>query len=77
MNTLEKILGFPIRVKKTRSKHRTPLSPEKKMLENTKYIMNVIKRGDYNPKYYQHRVKAQRAIKEGYLDKDLNILKEV
>lgn len=75
MNILNKILGVNVR-KGRRDYQRRKLTPKEKMLENTRYIQRIIQRGDYRPEYYQHRVKAQRAIKEGYLDKDLNILKE-
>jgi hypothetical protein len=75
-----KNLSLKFKVKNTRiysKRIRKPIDPEKKFLENTKYVINKIKTGDYNPNYKQHAMKAKSAIKRGYLDKELNILKEV
>lgn len=77
LKSLDNVLTFKVRKKQTRRTPRKPIDPEKKFIENTKYVINLIKRGDYNPNYKQHAMKARSAIKRGYLDKDLNILKEV
>jgi hypothetical protein len=78
LRTLDDILKLKVKRKyKNKKKARRKLTPEEKFIENTKYIMKVIKRGDYNPNYLQHKMKAESAIKAGYLDKELNIIREV
>ena len=74
MNALEKILGFKVKQKTKRKRY--PATPEQKMMQNIRYVQRLIKRGDYDETNYQHYIKANKAIAEGYLDSDLNIIKE-
>lgn len=60
-------------------KHRkpTPVSKEQKTRSNIKYVIRLIKTGDFDPKKYSHQVKLSQAVKHGYVDrKTLTILKE-
>ena len=60
-------------------KHRkfTPLTKEQKTLANIKYVIRLIKTGDFDPKKYSHQVKLSQAVRLGYVDrKTLTILKE-
>jgi hypothetical protein len=76
MRTLDNVLAFKIKKRRSKPRAREKIPPDKKFLQNIRYIQRVIKRGDYNPNYAQHAMKANSAIKHGYLDKELNILKE-
>lgn len=60
-------------------KHRksTPLNKEQKTRDNIKYVIRLIKTGDFDPKKYSHQVKLSQAVRLGYIDrKTLTILKE-
>ena len=60
-------------------KHRksTPLTKEQKTLANIKYVIRLIKTGDFDPKKYSHQIKLSQAVRLGYVDrKTLTILKE-
>ena len=45
-------------------------------MENIKYVIRLIKTGDINIKKKSHKILLNVAVKEGFVDKELNIIKE-
>lgn len=69
-NRLKKLSATP----KRKSKKYT--TPEKKHMENIRYIIRLIKTGDFNIQKKSHKILLNVAVKEGFVDKELNIIKE-
>jgi len=66
-----------VRLKRARKKCQpTKTTPEQKMLQNIRYCIKLIRRGDFDMNNMQHLMKYRTAKRMGYIDKDLNILKE-
>lgn len=70
-NRLRKLSITP----KTTAK-RKYTTPEQKHVQNIKYIIRLIKTGDINIKKKSHKILLNVAVKEGFVDKELNIIKE-
>lgn len=70
-NKLKKLSVTP----KTKAKKKYT-TPEQKHMENIKYIIRLIKTGDINIKKKSHKILLNVAVKEGFVDKELNIIKE-
>lgn len=64
--------------KNIKPRKSTPLTKEKKTEANIKYVIRLIKTGDFDPTKYSHQVKLSQAVRLGYIDRQtLTILKEV
>lgn len=70
-NKLKKLSVTP----KTKAKKKY-ITPEQKHIENIKYIIRLIKTGDINIKKKSHKILLNVAVKDGFVDKELNIIKE-
>jgi|LSQX01.1.fsa_nt_gb hypothetical protein len=70
-NKLKKLSVTP----KTKAKKKYT-TPEQKHMENIKYVIRLIKTGDINIKKKSHKILLNVAVKEGFVDKELNIIKE-
>jgi hypothetical protein len=63
--------------KDIKSRKPSKLTKEQKTLANIKYVIRLIKTGDFDPNKYSHQVKLSQAVRLGYVDrKTLTILKE-
>ena len=60
---------------KTKAK-RKYTTPEQKHIENIRYIIRLIKTGDFNIQKKSHKILLNVAVKEGFVDKELNIIQE-
>lgn len=70
-NRLKKLSVTP----KTKAK-RKYTTPEQKHMQNIKYIIRLIKTGDINIQKKSHKILLNVAVKEGFVDKELNIIEE-
>jgi hypothetical protein len=70
-NKLKKLSAVP----KTKAK-RKYTTPEQKHKENIKYIIRLIKTGDININRKSHKILLNVAVKEGFVDKQMNIIQE-
>lgn len=70
-NRLKKLSVTP----KTKAK-RKYTTPKQKHMENIKYIIRLIKTGDFNIQKKSHKILLNVAVKEGFVDKELNIIQE-
>lgn len=70
-NKLKKLSVTP----KTKAKKKYT-TPEQKHMENIKYIIRLIKTGDINTQKKSHKILLNVAVKEGFVDKELNIIQE-
>lgn len=52
-------------------------TPEQKFKDNMRYIIKLVKTGEFTIDKKSHKILLQRAIKFGYINKDLQILKEI
>lgn len=63
--------------KNIKPRKKATVSKEQKTRDNIKYVIRLIKTGDFDPKKYSHQVKLSQAVRLGYVDrKTLTILKE-
>jgi hypothetical protein len=69
-NIINRALSRPPRRKQTKK-------PEQVFKDNIRYIIKLVKTGEFTLDKKSHRILLQRAIKFGFIDKELNILKEI
>jgi hypothetical protein len=75
-NILNKKLNKTL-YKEIRHRKSTPLTKEQKTRANIKYVIRLIKTGDFDSTKYSHQIILSQAVKHGYVDrKTLTILKE-
>jgi hypothetical protein len=58
-------------------KRKQKKKPEQVFKDNIRYTLKLIKTGELTMDKTSHKILLQRAIKFGFVDKDLNILKEI
>lgn len=75
-NKVDDVLTFKVR-KRTTKYERTPVPKEVRRHHDMVTIMRAIKRGDFDESKVAHKIGKHNLIKEGYIDSDLNILKEI
>jgi len=74
---LDKILNDPLeKLPRKYYKHNKP-TPQQKHVYNIRYCLKLLKTGSFNPENKQHQILLSVAVKAGYADRDLNILKEI
>ena len=73
LNILDKKLSNPTRKPKKPMKR----TPEQSKRYNIRYCINLIKRGDLDLTRRSHYMLYNLAFKEGYINKNLDILREV
>jgi hypothetical protein len=69
-NIINRALSRPPRRKQIKK-------PEQVFKDNIRYTIKLIKTGEFTLDKKSHRILLQRAIKFGFIDKELNILKEI
>jgi hypothetical protein len=69
-NIINRALSRPPRRKQIKK-------PEQVFKDNIRYTIKLIKTGEFTLDKKSHRILLQRAIKFGFVDKELNILKEI
>lgn len=75
---LDKVLEFKLRKRTTKYKRISTETPEQYRLRWIKQGLYKIKRGDLDHKGSRYDRRMYRyALEDGFIDKDLNILKEV
>lgn len=63
--------------KDIKPRRKQVISKEQKDKNNIRYVIRLIKTGDFDPTKYSHQVKLSMAARAGYVDKKtLTILKE-
>lgn len=75
-NKIDDVLTFKVR-KRTTKYERTPVPKEQRRHWDMITVMRAIKRGDFDETKVAHKIGKHLLIKEGYIDKDLNILKDI
>ena len=59
------------------AKRRYKKTPEQKFKDNMRYIIKLIKTGEFTIDKKSHKILLQRAIKFGFVNKEMQILKEI